>query len=315
MDKIKIGVSGCLLGRPVRYDGGHKLDPFLTDTRGEYVTFVPVCPEVECGLPVPRQPLRLVGDPEQPRLVTHKTGQDITERLTAWAERRLLELERENLCGFIFKSRSPSCGLSQVKVHALDGRSIRRGAGLWARLFAGRFPNLPVADEARLQDPGLRESFIQSVFVTRRWQVLVAGPADPGRLAEFHTRHELLLLAHSPNLCRRLGRLVAESDKAPLAKLLDDYLELLTQAMRLRTAVKKHARVLHRLMGYFKNKLDWEEEAILGEFIRQYAEGFLPWLMPVRLIQHHISKHGPQHLKAQYYLHPHPLEFNPRDYI
>ena len=311
MDEIKIGVSGCLLGQPVRWDGGHKRDPFLTDTMGQYVTFVPVCPEVECGLPVPRKPLRLVGDPKRPRLVMHETGRDETERLDAWAERRLIDLERENLSGFIFKRRSPSCGLSRVKVFGPDGRSVRMAAGLWAKRVTGQFPRLPVIDEVRLEDPGLRESFIQAVLVTRRWRALEAGPADPARLAEFHARHSLLLLAHSPDLCRRLGRLAAQSEKTPYAKLLADYGELLARAMRLKTTAKKHARAFHHVVGCLDRQLGREEIAMLEEIIRQYAEEGLPWLMPARLIRQHILNRGPQHLQDQHYLHPHPLEFNP----
>ena len=312
MNKIKIGVSSCLLGQPVRWDGGHKRDPFLTDTLGRYVTFVPVCPEVECGLPVPRKPLRLVGDPKRPRLVTQETGEDQTGRLAAWAEKRLLELEREDLCGFIFKSRSPSCGLSRVKVFGPDTRSGRAGAGLWALRFAGRFPRLPAADEVRLKDPGLRQNFIQAVLVTKRWQALEAGPADPARLAEFHARHSSLLLAHSPDLYRRLDRLAAQNETTPLAKLLADYHELFTQAMKLKTTPKKHARALRHLAGCLEHDLGREEKAMLAEIVRQYAEEGLPWLMPARLIRQHISNRGPQRLKAQYYLYPHPLELDPQ---
>jgi uncharacterized protein YbgA (DUF1722 family)/uncharacterized protein YbbK (DUF523 family) len=272
------------------------------------VTFVPVCPEKDCGLPVPRKPLRLVGDPMRPRLVIHETGQDETERLTAWAESRLFDLERENLSGFIFKSRSPSCGLSRVKVFGPDGRSVRQGAGLWASRFTGRFPRLPVADEVRLEDPGLRESFIQSVLVAKRWQALEAGPADPARLAEFHARHSLLLLAHSPDLYRRLGRLAAPSEKTPYSKLLADYGELLTQAMKLKTTAGKHARALRHAVGCLENQLGREEKVMLEELIRQYAEEGLPWLMPARQIRQHILNRGPRHLKDQHYLHPHPLE-------
>lgn len=178
MDKIKLGISTCLLGEPVRYDGQHKLDPFLRDTLGTYVDYVPVCPEVEVGLGVPREAMHLEGDPASPRLVTIQTHIDHTDRMNAWARKRVEALEAEGLCGFIFKSRSPSSGMERVKVFNDKGVAVKSGVGLFAAAFMAHFPLLPVEEEGRLQDPCLRENFIERVFALQRWRAMLArgGP-------------------------------------------------------------------------------------------------------------------------------------------
>lgn len=173
-NRIKIGISACLLGQQVRYDGGHNHDPFLVDTLGRYVAFVPVCPEVECGLGVPREAIQLTGDPASPRLMTVHSGQDLTRRMAEFAARRVDELAAEELCGFIFKSRSPSSGMEGVKVYPNDGGDpLTTGVGLFAKAFMTRFPLLPVEDESRLQDPGRRENFITRIFAFKRRRELL----------------------------------------------------------------------------------------------------------------------------------------------
>src|SRR5512135_121000 len=175
MEKIKLGVSSCLLGEKVRYDGGHKLDHYITETLGRYVDWVPVCPEVEYGLPVPREAMHLSGTAEAPRLVGSRTGVDHTDGMNMWARQRLDELEKERLCGFIFKSRSPSSGMRGVKVYGGSGRPSNSGIGIFAAAFMQRFPLVPVEDEGRLHDPSLRENFIERVFVLRRWKQVSSG--------------------------------------------------------------------------------------------------------------------------------------------
>jgi len=196
MEKITIGISACLLGENVRYDGGHKHDRFLTDTLGKYVTYRPVCPEVECGLGVPRESMRLVDDPESPRLVTVRTRQDHTERMVRWARQRVAELEKENLCGFIFKSDSPSSGMERVKVYKDGGMPRKNGVGIFARIFMEHFPLIPVEEEGRLHDPLIRENFIERIFTLKRWVECVETGKSRARLVDFHTRHKLLILAH-----------------------------------------------------------------------------------------------------------------------
>lgn len=167
MKKIRLGISSCLLGERVRYDGGHKLDHFLTRTLGQYVEYVSVCPEVECGFGTPREPFRLAGEAQKPRLETVRTDQDHTERMIRWAQRRIEELERQDLCGYIFKSESPSCGMDRVEVYDRNGTPSRVGVGIFARIFMEHFPLLPVEDEGRLNDPKLRENFIEKIFALR----------------------------------------------------------------------------------------------------------------------------------------------------
>ena len=195
--KIRLGISSCLLGNGVRYDGGHKLDRFITETLGRYVEYVPVCPEVECGMPIPRESMRLEGDPESPRLVTTRTRIDKTDQMAGWAKRRVADLEKEALMGFIFKSDSPSSGMERVKVYNESGMASRKGIGIFARAFMEHFPLLPAEEEGRLHDPALRENFIERIFALARRRDVLAGKADRGDLVEFHSQHKLLILAHS----------------------------------------------------------------------------------------------------------------------
>lgn len=312
--KIRLGISACLLGQPVRYDGGHKLDRFIVDTLGKYVEFVPVCPEVECGLPVPREAMRLVGDPHNPRLVTVRSGIDHTERMLAWARRRVVELEKEELCGFIFKSDSPSSGMERVKVYTPQGMPSKTGVGMFARVFMEHFPLLPVEEEGRLHDPKLRETFIEAIFTLKRWRECLAQGQSAAALVDFHTRHKLLLMAHSPKHLREMGQLVAKVRELPLADVFERYQRLLLEALRLKTTIKKNTNVLHHLMGYFKKELSAEEKQELLEIIGHYHAGLLPLIVPVTLINHYVRKYRQPYLQTQYYLNPHPLELQLRNH-
>ena len=212
MSPIKLGISACLVGEKVRYDGGHSWDRFITDTLGRHLEFVPVCPEAECGLGVPREPMRLVGGAEAPRLLTVRTGLELTERLQTWTGRKLAELASEDLAGFIFKSKSPSCGPARVKLYNDQGRIAGRGAGLFARACLEQFPLLPVADESQLYDPEIRENFIERLFFWQRWRELLTKKPDRGDLVAFHTRHKYQLLAHSTEHYRQMGPWVARGE-------------------------------------------------------------------------------------------------------
>ena len=205
----RLGISACLLGEAVRYDGGHKRDPFLVETFGRHVEWVPVCPEVECGLPVPREPMHLRGDPAAPRLVAGRSRADHTCRMLRWAGRRLAELKGEGLWGFVFKAGSPSCGMGRLRVHRRDGAPRGTGVGLFAREFVRRFPLLPVEDEVRLHDPGVRDNFIERIFCLKRYRDSVAQRRSVRALAGFHADHKVLFMAHGAEHARRLGRLAA----------------------------------------------------------------------------------------------------------
>ena len=250
--KIKIGISSCLLGNAVRYDGGHKRDRFLTDTLGRYVDFVPVCPEVEVGLGIPREAMRLVGDVNHPRLLTIRSRIDHTERMAAWAQERVRELEKENLCGFIFKSDSPSSGLERVKVYDPNGVPVKKGVGLFARVFIEYFPLLPVEDEGRLHDPLLRENFIESIFVWKRWREMGEQNRGKGGLVDFHSRHKLLIMAHSPKQYQVLGQWVAQGKGVSLDDLLLQYQEMLSSALKAKTHEQEKRQRATTYFGIFQ---------------------------------------------------------------
>ena len=312
---LKLGISACLLGQPVRYDGGHKLDPFLAETLGRFVTFVPVCPETECGLGVPREAMRLVGDPAHPRLVTIHSGIDQTQRMRAWAAKRVEELAREDLCGFIFKSRSPSSGMERVKVYTGEGAPVKKGVGLFARAFMDRLPLLPVEDEGRLHDPVLRENFITRIFVLRRWRDLLASHQNRGGLVAFHTRHKLLLLGHSEKHYRALGKLVAAAKSLPQETLFSQYEALLLEALRLKSTVAKQSNVLLHALGYFKSVLSRDEKEEMVETIDRYRQELVPLIVPITLLNHYVRKYREPYLAGQVYLQPHPLELKLRNHV
>lgn len=315
MEKIKLGVSACLLGENVRYDGEHKLDCFLTDTLGQYVEYVPVCPEVECGLPVPREAMHLEGDPDSPRLVTTHTKQDMTDRLVQWARKRVIDLEKENLCGFIFKSDSPSSGMERVKVYNEKGMPVKKGVGMFARIFMEHFPLLPVEDEGRLHDPKLRENFIERIFTLKRWREVLERKESRGNVVDFHARHKLLILSHSPKHYQTMGKFVARVKDLPLKELYRQYQTLLMESLELKTTLKKNANVLQHMMGYFKEQLSTDEKQELLEVIDHYRQEYVPLIVPITLIQHYVRKYDQPHLKQQVYLNPHPLELQLRNHV
>ncbi len=313
-DSIKIGVSSCLLGEHVRYDGGHKHDRYITDTLGHYFSFVPVCPEVGCGLPIPREAMRLEGDPANPRLMTGRSRIDLTEQMLAFCTAKVQELEGEDLCGFIFKKDSPSSGLFRVKVYN-NGAAAKSGSGLFAAAVARNFPLLPMEEEGRLNDPFLRENFIERVFSYRRWKdFLSSGPAL-GRLVEFHTIHKLLMMAHSPEIYRTMGTLVAHGRELPLPEMLRAYEELFMKGLALHATTKKNTNVLQHMMGYFKKQLSAEEKSELLEVIGQYHDGLTPLLVPLTLLRHYVRKYDQQYLKEQVYLSPHPAQLMLRNHV
>lgn len=313
-NKIRLGISTCLLGEKVRFDGGHKLDRFLRDTLGYYVEYVPVCPEVECGLGIPREALRLVGDPESPRLVTVRTKKDFTDLMMSWAAKRLQELEKENLCGFIFKSNSPSSGMERVKVYNENGTPAKKGVGIFARAFMEHFPLVPVEEDGRLHDIHLRENFIEAIFTMKRWREILAEKRTLDRLVSFHTRHKLLLMAHSPKHSRAMGKLVANGKNQPLDQLFQEYEVQLVAALRLKATVAKNCDVLQHMMGYFKKVLSADEKKELLEIIQDYRQGLVPLIVPVTLINHYVRKYEQAYLGDQAYLQPHPLALKLRNH-
>ena len=314
-ERLKLGISSCLLGEEVRWNGGHKLDRYLTDTLGQFVDFVPVCPEVEAGFGVPRESLRLVGDPEAPRLVTFKTKEDKTEPMLKWAGKRVKELEKEDLCGFIFKSDSPSSGMIRVKVYSEKGMPEKKGVGMFAREFMSHFPRIPVEDDGRLHNPEIRENFIERIFTLRRWRQTLAKKATMGGLVEFHTRNKLLILSHSPKHAGLMGKLVAEGKSLPITDLFSRYEKILMEALALKTTLKKNMNVLQHMMGYFKKQLTSDEKQELLEVYDQYYQGLVPLLVPLTLMNHYVRKYDQPYLKEQTFLNPHPVELKLRTHV
>jgi uncharacterized protein YbgA (DUF1722 family)/uncharacterized protein YbbK (DUF523 family) len=313
-DRIRLGISSCLLGEPVRYDGQHKLDHYLRDTLGAYVDFVSVCPEVECGFPVPRPAFRLVGDPACPRMVVINSGEDVTDRMLAWANRRVQELESDALCGFVFKGASPSSGMERVRVYSASGVPAKLGVGLFARAFMDHFPHLPVEEDGRLHDPELRENFVERLFATRRWQRFAAQDGSLGGLVEFHATHKLLIMSHSVEHYRRLGRLVAGGKALPRDELLVAYRDGFVEGLRLRATRRKHANVLQHALGFVKEHLDREDKAELCEAIEQYRQGITTLIVPLTLLNHYVRRFGSPYLRSQWYLNPHPAELQLRNH-
>ena len=313
-EKIKLGVSACLLGQEVRFDGGHKRDRFITDILSRYVEYVPVCPEVEYGLGIPRETLRLVGDPASPRLVTTKTHRDHTDGMLQYARKRVMALRNENLCGFIFKSKSPNSGMERVKVYNEKNIPLNKGVGLFARVFMTYFPLIPVEDEGRLHDSKLRENFIESIFTLKRWREAIAGKGRLSTLVDFHTRHKLLIMSHSPKHYRYMGRLVATGKQYPLSELFSTYEAILMEAMKLKTTIKKNINVLQHIMGYFKKQLSKDEKEEILEIIGTYRNEDVPLIVPVTLMNHYVRKYEDPYLGKQCYLKPHPIELHLRNH-
>lgn len=305
--KIRVGVSACLMGEPVRYDGNHKRDSYITDTLGAVFDFVPVCPEVAVGMGVPRPPIRLVGDPLSPRaLGVDDPALDVTQALIAYGRRMALELD--DISAYIFKSRSPSCGMARVKVYGSGKAPNAQGTGLYAQEIMTRRPLLPVEEEGRLTDPALRDNFIERVFAYRRWQQLLASGFSVAKLVEFHSIHKLSLMAHGPIYYRALGRLVAQGGALRPRQLYEQYGASFMEALRHPATRKRHTNVLQHLMGYLKKRIDRTDKAELMELIDAYRLGLVPLIAPTTLLKHHFRRFPNSYVDKQVYLYPDPEE-------
>jgi uncharacterized protein YbgA (DUF1722 family)/uncharacterized protein YbbK (DUF523 family) len=313
-EKIKLGISSCLLGENVRYNGGHKLDHFLRDTLGQYIEYVPVCPEVEAGFGIPREAMRLVGIPENPRLVTSRTAIDHTDRMLGWAANRVRELEKDNLCGFIFKNDSPSSGLMRVKVYNDKGMPEKKGVGIFAREFTEYFPLIPVEEEGRLHDPLLRENFIEQIFTLKRWRDAVAGSPGIGQVVDFHSKNKLLIMSHSQKHAKAMGKITAMGKQLGAVNLYRQYEDQLIDALRLKSTVAKHINVLQHIMGYFKKQLSGDEKQELLEIFDRFRKGHVPLVVPMTMVNHYVRKYDQPYLGSQTYLNPHPVELKLRTY-
>lgn len=314
-DTPKIGISACLLGQKVRYDGGDKRDYFLTETFGRYVEWIPVCPEMELGMGVPREPVRLVGGASSPRLIAERSGKDWTEAMNAFAAKRIHHLGTLGLAGYILKKNSPSCGMERVRLYPKAGAPLRQGRGLFAAALMGGLGSLPVEEEGRLNDPKLRENFIERVFAYHRWQQLTAARKSVGKLVQFHTRHKLLLLAHSEAHYRRLGRIVAEMSQRSPGEVYRLYAQSFMAALAVHATAKKHANVLEHMAGYFSRHLTAQERQELTHLIADFRREIFPLIVPLTLIRHYVTKYEVTYLKEQVYLEPSPKELMLRNHV
>jgi uncharacterized protein YbgA (DUF1722 family)/uncharacterized protein YbbK (DUF523 family) len=313
--RIRLGISACLLGDEVRYDGGHKHDHFLTTVLGPHVEWVKVCPEVEVGMGTPREPIRLVDERGTIRLLTVKTGIDHTASMTAYSTKKAAALAAEDLCGYVLKKDSPSCGMTRVKVYGNKEPGKRIGVGLFAQALLARFPQLPVEEEGRLTDPRLRENFVERVFAYRRIRDLFERRWTVGDLVRFQTAHKLVLLSHSTQAYTRLGRVVATARSADRDALRADYSAGFMEALAKMATPERHTNVLQHMAGYFKKSLDATSRAELQTAIEDYRRGLVPLVVPVTLFRHHVRVHDVAYLAGQVYLAPHPKELMLRNHV
>jgi len=314
MTRIRIGISSCLLGQAVRYDGGHKHNGYITESLGQCFEFVPLCPEVAIGLGVPRPPIRLVAGKQGARVRGVKdVSLDVTDQLVAYAEKVALKLTE--VSGYILKKGSPSCGMERVKVYSATGRPSGNAPGAYAGTLMQRLPELPFEEEGSLMDPCLRENFIERVFVYHRWQQLNAQRLTAKALVEFHTRHKFIALAHDEKAYRELGRLVAAAGRSGMAELGRRYIQLLMQALKKPATRTRHTNVLQHLSGFLKQKMDAADKSELLESIDAYRRGRVPLLVPITLLRHLLRRYPESYLSEQYYLAPHPDELMLRNQI
>ncbi len=312
---IRVGVSACLLGQEVRYDGGHKRDRFLTNVLDDYVEWVPVCPEMEAGLGVPRPAVRLVQIDDDVRMIDPASGADHTRSLERATKRRLAGLGRLELCGFVLKRDSPSCGMERVKLYREKGMPRRETRGLFAGPLMESMPSLPIEEEGRLNDAMLRENFIERIFAYRRLRNLFKGRWTPGKVVAFHTAHKLQVMAHSPDDYRKLGRLVAGVKGHPRAEFRDAYEAGFMAALAKRASRGRNTNVLQHMAGYLRDELDGGDRAELSDMIHDYRKGLVPLVVPLTLLRHHARRQTVEYLLDQVYLEPHPKELMLRNHV
>jgi len=306
LQKIPIGISSCLLGEQVRYDGGHKSNSYIVQTLGQYFEFHPFCPEVSIGLGVPRETIRLVEQQERILCVGTKTPElDVTEKLIQCANDQ--QSWQQSLCGYILKKDSPSCGMERVKVYRNE-QPQKTGVGLYAKQMMSNFPALPIEEEGRLGDPVLRENFIHRVFIFQRWKQMLSQDVKAATITEFHARHKLILMSHDQQEYRRLGQLVSAISQWDIGEFCARYLATLMMILKIPATRKNHVNVLQHIQGYLKRDLDKDDKKALSETIEQYRNGLLPLIVPITLLRHHFRKCPNEYINHSYYMTPHPAE-------
>ena len=313
--EIDIGVSSCLLGQEVRFDGGHKHDRYITDVLGKYFRFVPVCPELEVGMGVPREAVHLSGEVDAPRMVGGKSGTDWTDRMNSYSEKRTGQRDMHGLSGYILKKGSPSCGMERVKLRLTSGKSEQTAVGLYAKAVLTRYPFLPVEEEGRLNDVHLRENFIERVFAYHHLKSLWTRPFRRGEVVAFHAANKYLILSHSPRHYTILGRLVADIKKYPPSTFREQYTALFMEAMAVKATPQKNHNVLLHILGYLKDHLASEDKKYILDVCDEYRRGLTPLVVPLTLIKLYLVKYGVPYIAGQSYLNPHPKELLLRNHV
>lgn len=315
MEKIKLGVSSCLLGKSVRFDGGHKLDHFLTDTLAQFFELVPVCPELEIGMGVPRESVRLEGTIDSPKMISGKSGKDWTDKMHQWSENRTEEFKTENLSGFIFKRKSPTCGLFRVPVRQSNNIPLYEGRGLFAAAFVKEFSLLPVEEEGRLHDADLRENFLERVFAYARVHSLLSKDWTRKDIIEFHSREKYLLMAHSPNHYKTLGNLVGNIASINKEAFHNQYLIGFMEALSVQAGIKRHVNTLQHIAGHLKKLLTKDQNQYIHRIIEDYSQALVPLIVPMTLLKHYIEILKVPYVEDQTYLNPHPKELMLRNHV
>ena len=306
LEKIKIGISSCLMGEKVRFDSGHKRNAYINGILANFFEFTTFCPEVEIGLSIPREPIRLVTLNDKVHCVgTRNPELDVTEDLYKSADEQ--QAWHRQLCGYILKKGSPSCGMERVRLYKGDVPD-RIGVGLYAERLMKNFPNLPVEEEGRLEDPVLRENFIQRVYIYSRWQNLMEQAISMKSLTLFHAQHKYIYMSHDQSMARQLGSWLAESHKTDLDTLTTQYPLKMMALLKRRATRKNHVNTLQHIQGYLKNHLDAGDKQELTTNIKQYREGLLPLIVPITLLRHHFRRYPNNYISNSYYMQPHPAE-------
>jgi uncharacterized protein YbgA (DUF1722 family)/uncharacterized protein YbbK (DUF523 family) len=299
--KILIGISSCLLGHKVRFDGNHKHQKLITGELADRFQYVPICPETAIGLGVPRTPIHLVGDVNQQHAVDVKNASvDVTQQLVEFGRQQARQLQ--HISGYIFKKGSPSCGLFNVKIYKSPTQVLNNGIGLYAREIISAHPLLPVEEEGRLKDVTLRANFLQRVEVYHRWRQLREEGLSRHALVQFHTRHKFIVQAHCEATYRKLGRLVALIGGQPLQSTAEEYISLLMTGLNKPASHGRHTNVLEHMLGFFKRHLDAHDKREMQKIIADYRQGKVPRVVPVTLLKHYLRKYPTVYLANQYYL-------------
>jgi uncharacterized protein YbgA (DUF1722 family)/uncharacterized protein YbbK (DUF523 family) len=312
---INIGISACLLGEKVHWDADQKKDRYITDTLGRYFQLIPVCPEVEAGMGVPRESLRLIGDISTPRMIGYKTGKDWTGRMHSYIRKRLKQIENYDLSGFILKKNSPSCGMEKVRVYNKSGRPVKKGRGMFGGALVDRFENMPIEEEGRLNDLILRENFIVRVFGYHNLKNLFKKRFNRGKIVKFHTAYKYLLMSHSPKHFQDLSRMVAQIKKQNPREFKEKYGAFFMKTLSAKSTIRKNSNVLQHIMGFMKSQLNPTAKKDILNVIENYRKGYIPLVVPITLIRHYVDLFDVEYIKDQVYLNPHPEELMLRNHV